>query len=97
MYVMLRISHKHGVKRFSKSHVRADPPNRTGPINSIKTVDQCNVLRWSAESRAIPEIAKTIRTRIASAARMLRVLVHLLRDQTQHRLDLMMAATFETD
>lgn len=40
---MLEISRRYGVKPFSKSHVRADPPNQISPKVEVKTADLCSV------------------------------------------------------
>lgn len=94
---MLKICHKSDAKRFSKSPARVDPPSRTDPMFAAKTVDQCSVWRWPAESRAIPKIAKTVRKRIVNAAMMLRASVRPPLDRIRHHLDLMTVAMCEID
>lgn len=60
MFVSPEIFHKFDAAPFSENLFRADLPNRINPIIVIQIVDQCNVLQWLAENRAIPENVKII-------------------------------------
>lgn len=94
MFVALKICHKFGVRRFSKSLVHVDLPNRINPIVATKTVDRCNVWRWLAGNLAIPRIAGIIRKRIEGGAKRLPTSARLLPDRIRRRLGSMMAATY---
>lgn len=96
MYVTLEICRRCDAKPFSKSHVRADPPNRIDPKVVVKIVDRWNVLRRLAENPAILKIVKTIRTPAVDVANWLPKWAHPLRDRIRRRLDWKTVAMCET-
>lgn len=91
---MLKIFHRFDEVLFLENHVLLDLPNQTNQVIAIQIVDLCNVLQWLVENPVTQEIVKTIRKQIVNEAKMLLRWVHLLQDQIQLHLDLMMVAMY---
>lgn len=82
-----RTFRRYGATPSSRSRAHADPPSRRDPAAAARTGCRWSASRHLAESREIPESARTARTQSEGAATMTPTSVRLLPDRIRPHLD----------